>query len=171
MTFILFSSLLSGITASAQMNEDKAKRPSPPVTASGTIGTVKVVVNYSAPSVKGRKVYGSLQKFGSVWRAGANEATTISFDKNVSIDGKSLPKGKYAFYVLLNNATKWTLIFNKKADQWGTEYENNKADDVLKTDVMAKTIPSREKLAYTITSDGITLAWETKEIHFKVAAR
>lgn len=171
MTFILCSSLLSGMTVNAQMNEDKSKRPSPPATASGSIGPVKVVVNYSVPSVKGRKIYGGLQSYGSVWRAGANEATTISFDKNVAIDGKPLAKGKYAFYVLLNNANKWTLIFNKKADQWGTEYDTNKKYDVLKTDVMTKTIPAREKLAYTLTSDGITLAWDTKEIHFKVAAK
>jgi len=173
LTFIAASCLLlSTLTSSAQMGGgDKSKRPSPPATASGTIGSVKVVINYGAPSVKGRKVFGSLQPYGEVWRAGANEATTIEFNKPVTIQGKALPQGKYALYILLDNEKSWTLIFNKKWDQWGTNYDANKSQDVLKVSAPVKTIPLREKLQYTLISSGVALDWETKEVSFKVAAQ
>lgn len=167
-TLFLIGSLFTGLNSYAQMGGPVL---SPPATASGTIGGVKVDIHYGVPSVKGRKIYGGLEKFGSVWRAGANEATTISFDKNVAVEGKPLAKGRYAFFILLNSDNKWTIIFNKNAGQWGTEHDSNKAQDILKADVNTKTIPSAEKLKYTITADGITFAWSTKEIHFKVAAR
>ena len=167
-TVLIIGSMLCGTSTFAQMGGSNGAVLSPPAVAAGTINGVKVAITYSVPSVKGRKIYGGLEKFGSVWRAGANDATTMSFDKNVAIDGKSLAKGKYAFFILLNNESKWTIIFNKNAGQWGTEHDSNKAQDVLKVDVTAKTITHLEKLKYTITADGITFAWDTKEIHFKV---
>lgn len=171
LSVFLVVSLFSGMTAYAQMSGEKSKRPSPPATASGMVGSVKVDINYSVPSVKGRKIYGDLEPYGSVWRAGANEATTISFDKNVTINGKPLAKGKYAFFILLNSEDKWTLIFNKNTTQWGTEHDSNAAQDVLKVPVTVRAIPSVEKLKYNVTADGVTLDWSTREVHFVVVGK
>lgn len=170
-SLFLIGSLLTGMKSYAQMGGgDKSKRPSPPAMASGVIAGIKVMVDYSSPSVKGRKIYGDLEKFGSVWRAGANEATVISFDKNVKINGKPLAKGKYAFFIKLNSASSWTLIFNKKFDQWGTEYDTNKSQDVLKVDVTPSKIAPVEKLKYVVSSTGVQMMWETMEMKFTVSA-
>src|SRR5678809_1049794 len=81
---------------------DVAGQQSPAATATGKAGGANVTINYSSPSVRGRKVWGELVPYGKVWRAGANQATTIEFDKDVTVEGKKIPKGKYSLYALPN---------------------------------------------------------------------
>ena len=114
--------------ASAQ-TEDKSKRPSPPVEVSQTIsGGATISIHYGQPSVKGRKIGKDLEPMeGKVWRAGANEATVFETDKAITIEGKALPAGRYAFFTK-KEGKKWTLIFNKTWDTWGAyDYSKNKA--------------------------------------------
>jgi len=73
---------------------------SPAEKATGTIDGVTVVIEYSSPRAKGRTIYGGLVPYGEVWRAGANKNTTIEFSDNVKINGKSLTKRKYGFFVI-----------------------------------------------------------------------
>lgn len=158
-------------TAAAQ-GEDKGKRPSPPVVATQKIANgATITIAYGQPSVKGRKIGKDLEPMeGKIWRAGANEATVFETDKAVTIEGKSLPAGKYAFFTLKKGAT-WTLIFNKTSDTWGAyDYEKNKRGDVLKVDVTEKKGPSfSEKLVYTIGKDGkVSMAWGGLMVSFKV---
>jgi hypothetical protein len=95
------------------------KKPlSPKATVEGKIGAAKVTIVYSQPSARGRKMLGGKDPYGKVWRTGANEATTIEFDKAVKIEGKDVPAGKYALFTIPNEK-EWTIILNKEANQMG----------------------------------------------------
>jgi hypothetical protein len=153
---------------SAFGQDDKSKRPSPPAVASKKAGAVTITINYSQPSVKGRKIFGGLEPYGKVWRAGANENTTIEFDRDVKIDGKPLAAGKYGFFAIPNEK-EWTLIFNKASDQWGAFSYDEKQDALRITAKPAKTPALTEKLLYTIDPNGtVTLAWENTQVSFQV---
>src|SRR5687768_6088324 len=111
---LLLNFLLIATIFVACAQEDKSKRPSPPAVAKETISSgATITINYGQPSVKGRTIGKDLEPMeGKVWRAGANEATVFETDKDVTIEGKSLPAGKYAFFTI-DNGSEWTLIFNK----------------------------------------------------------
>ncbi len=142
--------------------DDPAKRPSPAATATGQVGDATVTVTYSSPSVKGRTVWGDLVPYGEVWRAGANEATTIHFSKDVTVEGQPLAAGTYTFFALPNE-DEWTVIFNKATKQWGTQYDE--AQDALRVTVTpTKASAFHEKLAYAVTDKGLVLQWENLEI-------
>jgi Protein of unknown function (DUF2911) len=109
--------------AFAQHDSGEKKKPlSPPATASGTIGSAKVTVDYSAPSKRDRVIMGGLVPYDKVWRTGANAATTLTTSGDLEIGGLAVPAGKYTLYTI--PAEKgWTLIINKQNGQWGTEYD------------------------------------------------
>ena len=165
---ILFMTLLSvAMYAQDNKKEDKSKRPSPPAKAEGTIDGAKIVIDYSAPSAKGRKMLGGLEPFGKVWRTGANEATTFVVDKDVKIEGKSLPKGKYALFTIPGEA-EWTIIFNKTADQWGA-YDYKESEDALRATVKAgKTEKFVETFKISIEGSRVVLRWENTQVAFAV---
>src|ERR1051325_10914117 len=77
---------------------DKSSRPSPPATATGKIGNATITINYSSPAVKGRKIWGELVPYDKAWRAGANEATIFTTDKEIKVEGKTLPAGSYSLF-------------------------------------------------------------------------
>ena len=161
---IYFAAILFSFTLQAQ---DKAQRPSPLATASGVIGGKTITINYGSPAVKGREVWGALVPYGQVWRAGANEATTIEFSKDVSIEGKALPAGKYGFFTI-PNANEWTIIFNKVPNQWGA-FKYDAAQDALRVTVKPKKAKSfTEKLGYTVNKNSVSLTWENTEVAFSV---
>jgi len=154
----------------AQNNDNKV-RLSPKAAVVQTVGFTDVRIDYSRPGVKGREIWGGLVPYGKVWRAGANEATTISFSTDVKINGKTLKAGKYGFFTIPTK-DKWTIIFNKIADQWGA-FEYNEAEDVLRVDVTPEKGGSQEWLAYTIskTSENtavVRLEWEKLKVPFTV---
>lgn len=111
-TFFL---LLAGmfITSMAYGQQDKSKRASPPDSVTGKIGGATISINYSSPSVKGRKIWGDLVPYGQVWRAGANEATIFETSKPIMVEGKRLPAGRYSLFVQPND-NEWTFIFNSQ---------------------------------------------------------
>ena len=166
LSLALFSGiLLMSVNAHAQMNskkpEDKSKRPSPPAMASATTSKgVNIKIDYSQPSLKGRTVGESVEPHkDSVWRTGANEATVFEINKDVTINGKSLPAGKYGLFTIWHGDT-WTIIFNKTWDQWGA-FTYKAADDVLRVDVPnTKPTSPAEKMTFWVDKDGkVTLAW------------
>lgn len=162
---LLFAFLFSPLLASAQ-NGNKNNRPSPPATATGKIGQTLVTIDYSSPAVKNRKVWGELVPFGRVWRAGANEATTISFSRDVQVEGRHLAKGKYSFYTIPSE-NQWTVIFNKATGQWGTEYDERQ--DALRVNVKPrKSSGMNEQLSYQVNPNGILLRWENLELPVKI---
>ena len=141
---------------------------SPRMQAEGKIGTASVAVDYGAPSVKGRTIWGGLEKYGKVWRAGANENTTITFDKDVKIAGKSLPAGKYGFFIIPNENEDWVAIFNKKNDGWGA-YSYNQAEDALRVNIKPSFSDKvQEQLSYSVGSNSIDFAWAKARLSIPV---
>ncbi|HEY6901914.1 MAG TPA: DUF2911 domain-containing protein [Puia sp.] len=107
-------------------------------------------VVYSRPQKKGRKLFGELVSYGQVWRLGANEATEIEFFRDVRIDGRTLKKGRYTLYALVDT-DKWTLIFNKETDTWGAfKYSASK-------DVLRATVPVEKQ---TETTEAFSIAFQ-----------
>ena len=147
-----------------------AQKPSPAATAKGILTNGnEISINYSSPAVKGRTIGKDVEPMqGKVWRAGANDATVIEFSKDVTINGKALPAGKYGFFTL-DNGSDWTLIFNKTWKQWGA-FSYKEADDALRVNVKPSQAPtSMERLTYTILPSGkISLNWGTLQVDFIV---
>ncbi len=156
---------LFSVTTYAQ--KDKSKRPSPPAKAEGTIDGVKIVIDYSTPFVKGRKIFGGLEPYGKVWRTGANEATSFEIDKNIKVEGKELPKGKYTLYSIPGEK-EWVVIFNKTTGQWGTEY--SESTDALRVTVKTeKAAQLVEQFKIAIEGNKIVFRWENSQ--FAVAVK
>ena len=160
---------LTSTTAFAQQLE--LPRASPNAKVSQVIGVTEVSVDYSSPGVKGRKIWGGVVPYNQVWRAGANSATKITFAKDVTIDGKPIAAGSYAFFVL-PTPTKWTLILSKNANQFGA-FTYKKEDDVLRVDVRPQPAPMRERLAYQFSSfndagGSLDLEWEKVRVSLPI---
>ena len=163
---LLLVTLLATATAlSAQ--EDKSKRPSPPATATATVGGKTITIDYSQPSVKGRKIWGDLVPYGEVWRTGANETTTIDVSADAEVEGKTLAKGKYALFTIPGEK-EWIIIVNKTI-AWGA-YSYKEADDVLRATVTpAKSAAFHEKFTIEISPEGVvSLLWENLQVSFTV---
>jgi hypothetical protein len=145
---------------------------SPKASISYTIGYTAVTIDYSSPAVRAREIWGILEPYDKVWRAGANEATTIEFSTDAMIEGKPLPAGKYSFFLIPRENGAWTAIFNKVAKQWGA-YEYDQSQDAIRVDAMVKDSDIIEEyLNYTIVKQGadagyIRLAWGEKRIYVR----
>jgi hypothetical protein len=148
--------------------EDKSKRPSPPATAAGKIGNATITIDYSSPSVKGRKIFGGILPYAKLWRAGANEATIFQTDKDIIIEGKKLPAGKYSFFATPGE-NEWTIFFNSETGQWGDKKNGDTNMDPAKT-VLSVVVKRKkltdlsEKMEYHIANNGFSLKWEYSEI-------
>lgn len=145
---------------------------SPPASASAKIGTTDITVKYSSPAVKGRKIWGELVPYGQVWRTGANEATTITFSKDVTVEGQKLAAGTYALFTVPGDK-EWTIVFNKTAKQWGA-FKYDQAQDALRVKVKpvaAKSMSERMKI--DVQPKGkmagvVTIMWENLAVPFHV---
>ena len=154
--FGLLTLLFATVSLFANAQDEK---PSPAKTAEGEINGAKITINYSSPAVKGRTIWGDLVPLGQVWRAGANDATTIEFSKDVKIQGKDLPAGKYSFFVIPGEMES-TFIFNKVAKQWGS-YSYDEAEDALRVSVPSgQSSTMEERLVYEVTEGGFEVRWE-----------
>src|SRR3954447_24453159 len=129
------------LTFAAFASAQDKKPLSPPATAQCKFADGKsITVNYSSPRAKGRKIYGGLVPYGQVWRTGANEATTLVTDTNLTIGGKDVPAGSYTVFTVPNE-DKWTFIVNKKTAEWGVPYKYE-ADELLRTDMKVEKLSS-----------------------------
>ena len=141
---------------------------SPKKQADGKINGIHISIDYGSPSVKGRTVWGKLEKYDKVWRAGANENTTISFDKEVKIQGESLPAGKYGFFIIPKENSTWTIIFNKENSNWGA-FKYKEKEDALRVDIQPTFVTdNQEQLKYSVDSNSINFAWEKARISIPV---
>jgi hypothetical protein len=159
---LLFIALVTVTFVNAQN-----KPASPAASATGKINGASISINYSSPSVKERVIWGELVPFNKIWRAGANAATTIETDKDLTIEGKKLPAGKYSFFVIPNEK-ECVLIFNKVAKMSGTSNYNEKEDQLRVTVKQQISDSSNESLVYTIHKNSIVLSWEKWNIPFSV---
>ncbi len=160
------------VTAFSQLN---LPRKSPKASTSYTVGLTDITINYGSPAVNEREIWGALEPYNKVWRAGANEATTMEFSTDILIENKKLTAGKYSFFIVPKAEGAWTIIFNKVADQWGA-YEYDESKDALRVEVTPKfKKSSEERLTYRIADQGmnkgyIRFGWEKARlfIRFKV---
>jgi hypothetical protein len=146
-----------------------ASAQSPPAQATATIAGKKLTINYSAPSVRGRKIFvaGGVVSHDPtypVWRAGANEATAFHTDADLDVGGLRVPKGDYTLWVLVKDPEAWELIINKETGQWGMSYAAVQDLGRVKM-TMSKPPAPIEKLKYTLSDLGgnkakLQLEWE-----------
>ena len=158
--------IITGLTASAQ--QVKKPRPSPPDTVRATTSKgVAIEIAYSQPSVKGRTIGTDIAPYGKWWRLGANEVTTIVLSKDVKVEGKALPAGKYAVYAIPGEK-EWTIMFNKDIKSWGTVYKEE--DDVLRITVKSgKSSTFAEQLKFMIDPSGkVSFVWGNEVVAFVV---
>ncbi len=142
-------------------------KASPATVATGKINDANITINYSSPAVKGREIWGGLVPFDKVWRAGANDATTFETDKDLTVEGKTLPAGKYSLFIIPNEK-ECTIIFNKEAKQWGA-YKYDATKDELRVTVKPQIEKSStESLVYNVNKNSVDVVWEKWKIAFRV---
>lgn len=88
-----------------------------------TIDGANIAIEYGRPSVKGRTIFGGLEKYGRVWRTGADEATTLTTDRTLVFSDLTVPPGKYTVFTWIDDKGPWKLIVNKETGQWGLAYK------------------------------------------------
>lgn len=148
---------------------DKEKRASPPAKMEYKVGDADIVIAYSQPSMKDRVIYGELVPYGKIWRTGANEATTFTTSKDVTINGKKLPAGTYSLFTIPGE-DEWTIIFNSDAEQWGA-YKYNEDKDVLRVKAKPMKNKKTEQMTFTPGEGGVIyLDWEETRVPFTVKA-
>lgn len=167
-TITLAVALILTTSAFAQV---RTPRTSPSATLMQTVGLTDVTIKYSRPGVKGRAIWGALVPYDKVWRTGANEATTITFSEDVTVEGQKLPKGTYSLHTVPGQA-QWGVIFNSVADQWGS-YSYDAAKDVVRVNVAPQAAPHMEWMSFEIpemTTDTakIVLRWEKIAVPFTI---
>ncbi|AMM52201.1 hypothetical protein TH61_14790 [Rufibacter sp. DG15C] len=161
--FLLFFSF----TLAAQ-TKLKLPQASPKVKLTHTIGITEVTINYSAPGVKKREVWGKLVPYGKIWRAGANEATKIAFSTDVRILQENIPAGTYSFFIFPADSSNWYLVLNKQLGLWGTDgYDQSK--DLIRLPFSPQESDFHETLKYSFndvqpTSGRLVLNWEKKQL-------
>ncbi len=155
----------------AAMEDYVFPQRSPWASVQQTIGTTVIAIDYHRPAVRGRPIWGKLVPWDQVWRAGANEATTIRFSDPVRIEGHDIKAGTYSLFMIPRQGA-WTVILNRRARQWGA-FEYDPRLDVLRLDVRPRTTPYAEWLTYALdpTSDSsayVQLLWEKVRVSFLV---
>lgn len=136
------------------------------------IAYTNITIKYSSPKVKGRKIWGHLEEYDQIWRAGANMATTFTVSEDVSIQGQILPKGIYSLFIIPSEKGDWTVIFNKEFDQWGA-FNYKESEDAMRIKVPASKNYHVEDLTYSIQGNGfesgtIYMTWEKVKLSFEV---
>ena len=153
--FIMF---VIAVCAVAGVAQEKDKKPlSPPAEASVKFDDGKTVtIQYSRPSMRGRKIFGGLVPYDKVWRTGANDATSLKTDVDLTIGGANVPAGSYTLYTL-PAANGWKLIINKQTGQWGSEY--SEGQDLARVDMKVSQAPSgMETFTISLDKTGATSA-------------
>jgi hypothetical protein len=139
------------------------------------IALTDVTVKYHRPLVNGRKIWGGLVPYGKVWRAGANENTTIEFSDPVSVEGQPLAKGIYGLH-MIPNPDSWTVIFSKTNTAWGS-YSYKQDEDALRVNVKPRPLAEqKEALEFEFDdlkpdSTAVTLKWEKLGVPFTVSIK
>lgn len=179
---VLALSLLMVLAATEQSAAQLiAPAASPAASVSQQVGFTKISIDYSSPGVKGRKIFGELEKYGTPWRAGANAPTTITFSTPVKIEGKDIAAGKYTLFITPQQSGDWTIHLNSKGNPIYAYMVDEKVDaDALAKDdaVSIKVSPEmtdrvQERLSYSISAEDnkvakVAVAWENVKLSFMV---
>ncbi len=138
------------------------------------IGVTDITINYHRPLANGRQIWGKVVPYGQVWRAGANENTTIAFSDPVTIEGQPLDKGTYGLH-MIPGEIQWAVIFSKNSTSWGS-FTYKQEEDALRINVKPQTAEFHDALAYDFDevkpdSTVVTMRWEKVAVPFKVAIK
>jgi hypothetical protein len=155
--------------------QEKKPRVSPHETVNATVGDAKITIVYGRPYTKDsksgemRKIWGTLVPYGKVWRMGADEATILTTDKDISIGGTPIKAGSYSLY-LMPSESGAKLIVNKQTGQWGTKYDESQ--DLVRID-MKKEAAAKPTDQFTIAMDGgvLKLTWENTQYSAAIAGQ
>jgi tetratricopeptide (TPR) repeat protein len=135
------------------------------------IGLTDIAINYHRPLANGRQIWGKVVPYGQVWRAGANENTTISFSDPVTIEGQALDKGAYGLH-MIPGENEWTVIFSKNSTSWGS-FAYKEDEDALRVKVKPQAADAHDALAYDFddvkpNATVVTMRWDKVAVPFKV---
>jgi hypothetical protein len=138
------------------------------------VGITDITLNYHRPLANGRQIWGKLVPYGQVWRAGANENTTITFSDPVTIEGQPLDKGTYGLH-MIPGENQWTVIFSKNSKDWGS-FTYKQEEDALRVNVKPQTAEAHDALAYDFddlkpASAMVTMRWDKVAVPFKVEVK
>lgn len=160
---------LSAPLAAQGGTQATGSQPCPPASSprdslSTTVAGSAITVNYGRPCKKGRVIFGGLEKWGNVWRTGANQATHITTSKALDFGGKAVPAGTYTLWTKLDESGKWELIVNKQTGQWGTAYKAS--EDLVRIPMtVTSTNPVVEQMEIQVKPAGkggeIVIQWDT----------
>jgi hypothetical protein len=157
---------LAGVLAATSLGAQQPVAPiaSPRDTARGVIGPVHLLIDYGRPSKRGRVIFGGLVPFDSVWRTGANAATTLVLDHAVVIGGTPVAAGTYTLYSIPSATNPWRLVINRQTGQWGTEYHAEQ--DLARIPLITTTVsPGVEQFTIRVVPAGsgatLQLVWDT----------
>jgi len=147
-------------------------KESPRATVSQTVGLTNVSVTYDRPAIRGRRIWGGLVPYDSVWRAGANENTVVSFSSPVRVDGKSLAAGRYGLH-MIPTPREWTVVFSREASAWGS-FSYDSTEDALRVRATPSPGDMHERLTYTLDDPTdstvvVTLRWEKLAVPVEIA--
>ncbi len=165
------AALLLALPAAAQTIQG-LPRQSPEAMVMQRVGISNVTIHYHRPAVNNREIWGALVPYGQVWRAGANDNTTITFEDAVKVEGKDLAAGTYGLH-MIPGEDEWTVVFSANSTSWGS-FTYDQAEDALRVTVRPEKAPYAEQLAYgfeDVTDQGafVTLHWAELEVPIEIA--
>jgi tetratricopeptide (TPR) repeat protein len=145
---------------------------SPKATASQTVGLTDIAISYHRPAVNKRTIWGDLVPWNEVWRAGANQNTTISFSSPVTVNGKPLAAGTYGLHMIPTQGGDWTIAFSNVSWAWGS-FSYDEKEDALRVPTKSQPAEFQERLSYsfdepTDKSVDVALRWEKLRVPFRV---
>jgi hypothetical protein len=135
-----------------------------------TLTSENATITYGRPYKNGREIFGGLEKYGKVWRLGADEATTITFNKDVKIAGKPVKAGKYSMFAIPNE-NEWTIILNGEPNQWGAyAYEKNQEKNVARFNLPVQKLDQPvEQLTMRFEGDkAVAVAWDRTQVSIPI---
>jgi hypothetical protein len=167
--------VLTALALTSPLFAEEKPRVSPHETVNASVGDAKITIVYGRPYSKDpksgekRKIWGTLVPFSKVWRLGADEATTLTTDKDITIGGTAIAAGTYTLFLMPEEGAA-KLIVNKQTGQWGTKYDEKQ--DLVRID-MKKQAADKAVDQFTIAVDGgmLKLMWEDVQYSATIAAK
>ena len=127
-----------------------------------SVSNDNIKITYGRPYKKGRDIFGGLERYGKVWRTGADEATVITFSKDASFAGKPVKAGTYSWYSIPNKEI-WTIILNNETGQSGMDY--NQSKDLLRVEVPSTPLDHTvEQLTFRLEPTSIIMEWDKTQV-------
>lgn len=169
-TAIVVAVLVVGLFVAFKIMQANTKKASPEVTVEYKSNGTELSVFYCAPSKRGREIFGGLVPYGQVWRTGANEATTFTTNRPLTVGGKNLPAGTYTLWTIPEREN-WTVIFNGKQYPWGVDWDSKPTrepeHDVLQVQVPVDTLDAPQELfqiSFDEKTPALVLAWDRTKV-------